>query len=75
MLKLPRFITADRIFGQPPSGGCVLKPVRPAAHDVEHRQPPSGGCVLKHISHLFLQRGKFQPPSGGCVLKPGYIAY
>ena len=32
---------------QPPSGGCVLKPIATQHHDIAHVQPPSGGCVLK----------------------------
>ena len=32
---------------QPPSGGCVLKPVLDESSIVEISQPPSGGCVLK----------------------------
>ena len=36
-----------RHFSQPPSGGCVLKPLPfDAEIDIEV-QPPSGGCVLK----------------------------
>ena len=57
-------------LGQPPSGGCVLKPWYHAAayrHDV---QPPSGGCVLKLLLELLNLTGLLQPPSGGCVLKP-----
>ena len=45
-ISLPAFVYS---FGQPPSGGCVLK------HDKGRRffsidnQPPSGGCVLKLV--------------------------
>ena len=36
-------------FGQPPSGGCVLKQVSAHADGIGDiaNQPPSGGCVLK----------------------------
>ena len=33
---------------QPPSGGCVLKPVLNYNNLNYVAQPPSGGCVLKH---------------------------
>ena len=32
---------------QPPSGGCVLKPIQSRLHAGQRGQPPSGGCVLK----------------------------
>ena len=32
---------------QPPSGGCVLKPLRKDIKQSMNNQPPSGGCVLK----------------------------
>ena len=32
---------------QPPSGGCVLKPISRLFKGSEMSQPPSGGCVLK----------------------------
>ena len=32
---------------QPPSGGCVLKPLSAHAELADGIQPPSGGCVLK----------------------------
>ena len=32
---------------QPPSGGCVLKPLVFATPKPTRDQPPSGGCVLK----------------------------
>ena len=35
---------------QPPSGGCVLKPIQRAVIARFRVQPPSGGCVLK-LSH------------------------
>ena len=34
---------------QPPSGGCVLKPIGGIYNAVFFRQPPSGGCVLKLV--------------------------
>ena len=33
---------------QPPSGGCVLKPLNGNFWVMPNPQPPSGGCVLKH---------------------------
>ena len=36
--------------GQPPSGGCVLKPPRQVAVELVADQPPSGGCVLKPMA-------------------------
>ena len=43
--------TYTSLFGQrlaqPPSGGCVLKPVISKYPVPVHPQPPSGGCVLK----------------------------
>ena len=33
--------------GQPPSGGCVLKPAPLCLIRLLVHQPPSGGCVLK----------------------------
>ena len=34
---------------QPPSGGCVLKPISVNLSKPFSMQPPSGGCVLKQI--------------------------
>ena len=34
---------------QPPSGGCVLKPIQRAVIARFRVQPPSGGCVLKLV--------------------------
>ena len=59
-----------KIFGQPPSGGCVLKHL--TCHQTVQAicQPPSGGCVLKHRLNRQLYPNRInQPPSGGCVLK------
>ena len=42
--------TFDRGYGipfQPPSGGCVLKPLPRTSGGAGFGQPPSGGCVLK----------------------------
>ena len=58
-----------QIGGQPPSGGCVLKPRNRNAQNRQQPQPPSGGCVLKPKLHRLGKRRIFQPPSGGCVLK------
>ena len=54
---------------QPPSGGCVLKPMMSYSRVARYLQPPSGGCVLKLYSFNLIQYCKLQPPSGGCVLK------
>ena len=35
--------------GQPPSGGCVLKPEEGKGYNIDTLQPPSGGCVLKLV--------------------------
>ena len=54
---------------QPPSGGCVLKPIGGIYNRVFIRQPPSGGCVLKQPCPKIKAWLHNQPPSGGCVLK------
>ena len=54
---------------QPPSGGCVLKPLRYERRSYVYLQPPSGGCVLKQYKIVGNTGFKMQPPSGGCVLK------
>ena len=52
MLK-PAIYEEDHLFCfQPPSGGCVLKPIDEITNGKNSYQPPSGGCVLK----LFLKR-------------------
>ena len=56
---------------QPPSGGCVLKPINRISKFRTVLQPPSGGCVLKPPIQAKHHDQKNQPPSGGCVLKPG----
>ena len=38
---------------QPPSGGCVLKPVQFIWAGLDDDQPPSGGCVLKPPAHCW----------------------
>ena len=49
MLKLDVGLVFGFRDGQPPSGGCVLKPkYYPAPHKLAI-QPPSGGCVLKQF--------------------------
>ena len=54
---------------QPPSGGCVLKPVRSISLQ---RTPPAATfgwlCVETRLACLTIWQPK-QPPSGGCVLK------
>ena len=54
---------------QPPSGGCVLKPLGVVQRGKGWLQPPSGGCVLKLLLWHTLIVNLMQPPSGGCVLK------
>ena len=56
---------------QPPSGGCVLKPVQFIWAGLDDDQPPSGGCVLKPSGCIGHGAAQYQPPSGGCVLKHG----
>ena len=57
------------IDDQPPSGGCVLKPVIWPPPLLTVGQPPSGGCVLKRDITAERISKNDQPPSGGCVLK------
>ena len=65
-----RFLqVSSRLLRQPPSGGCVLKPVGSAVITHGHIQPPSGGCVLKRHINCNGAQPHSQPPSGGCVLK------
>ena len=61
---------------QPPSGGCVLKPIDGTEIDWDNiTQPPSGGCVLKPIDGTEIDWDNItQPPSGGCVLKRSDLA-
>ena len=54
---------------QPPSGGCVLKPLLAQSEIVCGWQPPSGGCVLKQAGSARAGGDFGQLPSGGCVLK------
>ena len=56
-------------MAQPPSGGCVLKPLHFEKVFCFSSQPPSGGCVLKLQNTIVFLSLIFQPPSGGCVLK------
>ena len=37
----------QQLIKQPPSGGCVLKPLTKLNGSLSKAQPPSGGCVLK----------------------------
>ena len=45
---------------QPPSGGCVLKPVINPLKIKRYAQPPSGGCVLKLFKEYNVSSG-FMP--------------
>ena len=47
MLKPYIFYFVYDYIMQPPSGGCVLKPISRLKNNTEPLQPPSGGCVLK----------------------------
>ena len=58
MLKLMPFSPTAYCAGQPPSGGCVLKPIVCDCGLWQSKQPPSGGCVLKRIQCL----RQFVPP-------------
>ena len=56
MLKLEQYPTYRLMFYQPPSGGCVLKPLKWPYMSTVYAQPPSGGCVLKQ-SYLRMYLG------------------
>ena len=63
-------------MGQPPSGGCVLKPLNfKGGKTMSDWQPPSGGCVLKPVIRFLTVIKLVQPPSGGCVLKQYHLNY
>ena len=47
MLKPEKILEEPLEPNQPPSGGCVLKPLLEYHHGRIPAQPPSGGCVLK----------------------------
>ena len=47
MLKQDMHVWLKKPENQPPSGGCVLKPVSFGMEKEDLGQPPSGGCVLK----------------------------
>ena len=55
MLKLFEELSTNDLYRQPPSGGCVLKPVTSLYSCFVAMQPPSGGCVLK-LDRLSLGR-------------------
>ena len=42
-------MSKHKVLSQPPSGGCVLKPLYNDKGERKTNQPPSGGCVLKHF--------------------------
>ena len=69
MLKRILCLRHLSILYQPPSGGCVLKPVVTSVGMALLSQPPSGGCVLKQKGQSKKCKFLIQPPSGGCVLK------
>ena len=72
-MKPARLLFVSVPYCQPPSGGCVLKPIVVEIVGKKSSQPPSGGCVLKHKFMIFIRIKLSQPPSGGCVLKPSDI--
>ena len=52
---------------QPPSGGCVLKPLRKQVATGKVGQPPSGGCVLKqHIYRIVKEVGSSRLQAAVC---------
>ena len=55
MLKLINGLQQSTMPAQPPSGGCVLKPLFRKCNRRNGIQPPSGGCVLKQFLGLILQ--------------------
>ena len=69
MLKLFDLAFVDCLGYQPPSGGCVLKPIAANAQINFFCQPPSGGCVLKPCAPVYLNRGSLTPAAFGrlCV--------
>ena len=54
-MQITHFCSFSR---QPPSGGCVLKPMNHRQAGPPIHQPPSGGCVLKQSSFTFFRRKK-----------------
>ena len=73
-MKQAKIAKAVKATDQPPSGGCVLKPIYKRSVVVVKGQPPSGGCVLKLFAFGFFFNQLEQPPSGGCVLKLAYCS-
>ena len=69
MLKQVSLVYKLKLMVQPPSGGCVLKPIDCKRGNNSNLQPPSGGCVLKLAKQYQEKDPTKQPPSGGCVLK------
>ena len=60
MLKQVKEPYNKKAMTQPPSGGCVLKPLPSCLCLQWQNQPPSGGCVLKHF-HLNSRTLWFDP--------------
>ena len=61
--------TSDLVIIQPPSGGCVLKPIG-GIYCADFLHPAAFGRLCVETVFLILVWKKpFQPPSGGCVLK------
>ncbi|EET43551.1 hypothetical protein NEISICOT_02639 [Neisseria sicca ATCC 29256] len=73
MLKLVRQGEATPYWFQPPSGGCVLKPVVPVPVVPVPVQPPSGGCVLKHLDFTYQTR-HFPAAFGRLCVETGHQA-
>ena len=61
-------MTRSNKINQPPSGGCVLKPIKASEEQSASSQPPSGGCVLK-LKNLPLSNLNHYPAAFGrlCV--------
>ena len=54
---------------QPPSGGCVLKPIVAVDGDTAVIAAAFGRLCVETSQAQVLQGSVWQPPSGGCVLK------
>mgnify|MGYP001673147365 CR=1 FL=1 len=62
------------ITNQPPSGGCVLKPLNVAGMAGASAQPPSGGCVLKR-HRLRLECLSVEPAAFGRLCVETTVCY
>ena len=57
-------------FGQPPSGGCVLKQRQFTQRYLESIPAAFRRLCVETLEHSLAKQSTEQPPSGGCVLKP-----